>query len=446
MPHRIRSLSIIGGFLDGQRFDLVGGLNCFIGARGTGKTTVLELVRYALDVPAPNVDGVFNSLIERNLDGGRVQLEIETTEGLCYTVRRDSGETPILLNANGETPDDLQLSCLFRADIFSQNHIEGMADSPEAQLALIDGFAREQLNAIENELKKIKSQLSTNAGHLVPLAEQDAALDDEIRTLPSTEEKLKGLTVSGEEASAVENAHLDKAARHREKLAIDGLVAFVRGFSDEIGHQQGRFHERINALFNEELLGGANGRRLTDLQTCLLRSAVTIDDLLGRIRTVISEECQYIEDFCAGLQTVHAQQETEFRTLIEKSGKLRSQAAERSRLEKQRNELLTKKQARASIAAKVDLLNAERSALLGRLSELRDQRFAVRRKSQKVMNFPTIRVGVVQDGNTSPYQRLLEDPSRSGCARKTVERSLRRWRTCLADAVRRKMCYASYGN
>jgi len=41
--HRLRSISVTGGFLDGASFDLADGLNCLIGARGTGKTTVLEL-------------------------------------------------------------------------------------------------------------------------------------------------------------------------------------------------------------------------------------------------------------------------------------------------------------------------------------------------------------------------------------------------------------------
>jgi hypothetical protein len=52
---RLRSIRITGGFLDGAAFDLADGLNCLIGARGTGKTSVLELVRYALDaLPAAN--------------------------------------------------------------------------------------------------------------------------------------------------------------------------------------------------------------------------------------------------------------------------------------------------------------------------------------------------------------------------------------------------------
>ena len=43
--HRLRFLSVIGGFLDGQTLEFSSGLNCLIGARGTGKTTALELIR-----------------------------------------------------------------------------------------------------------------------------------------------------------------------------------------------------------------------------------------------------------------------------------------------------------------------------------------------------------------------------------------------------------------
>jgi ABC-type uncharacterized transport system ATPase subunit len=44
--HRILALSVTGGFLDGLRLDFEDGLNCIIGGRGTGKTTVLEFIRF----------------------------------------------------------------------------------------------------------------------------------------------------------------------------------------------------------------------------------------------------------------------------------------------------------------------------------------------------------------------------------------------------------------
>ena len=81
--HRLKSLSVIGGYLDGQSFEFSEGLNCLIGARGTGKTTALEFVRYALDMlPSREENPVerrrIESLVERNLDGGRIQVGIQT--------------------------------------------------------------------------------------------------------------------------------------------------------------------------------------------------------------------------------------------------------------------------------------------------------------------------------------------------------------------------------
>ena len=37
--HKIRSLEVVGGFLDGMRLAFGESLNCLIGDRGTGKTS-----------------------------------------------------------------------------------------------------------------------------------------------------------------------------------------------------------------------------------------------------------------------------------------------------------------------------------------------------------------------------------------------------------------------
>lgn len=46
--YKIKSLEVKGGFLDGMKIEFDDNLNCLIGGRGTGKTTVIEFIRYAL--------------------------------------------------------------------------------------------------------------------------------------------------------------------------------------------------------------------------------------------------------------------------------------------------------------------------------------------------------------------------------------------------------------
>lgn len=81
--HRFCSLETIGGFLDGQTFEFDDGLNCIVIGRGTGKTAVVEFMRCAMDaVPGDweARDGT-EGLVDRNLQGGRVQLGVRTREG-----------------------------------------------------------------------------------------------------------------------------------------------------------------------------------------------------------------------------------------------------------------------------------------------------------------------------------------------------------------------------
>jgi DNA repair exonuclease SbcCD ATPase subunit len=149
--HRIRCISIIGGFLDGTKFELADGLNCFIGARGAGKTTMLEFVRYALDaLPSreeqPTERRRIESLVEKNLAGGRVEVTIETKDGMQYIVSRSSGDEPIVLTIDRQPTDiSFKTGMVFGADIYSQNEVETIADCKASQLALLDKFQADSI-------------------------------------------------------------------------------------------------------------------------------------------------------------------------------------------------------------------------------------------------------------------------------------------------------------
>src|SRR5438094_5655195 len=90
--HRIRSLEVTGGFLLGIKMDFSDGLNCIIGGRGTGKTTVLEALRFALDRMPNETDRKrhesLEKLLQANLGTGSIKLELETADSILYSVSR----------------------------------------------------------------------------------------------------------------------------------------------------------------------------------------------------------------------------------------------------------------------------------------------------------------------------------------------------------------------
>ncbi|SRR5579883_1580838 len=75
--HIVGALEITDGFLKGARLEFADSLNCIIGGRGTGKTTVLEFIRYALGVvpdekAAPARAKAVKAVVQSNLGAGRI--------------------------------------------------------------------------------------------------------------------------------------------------------------------------------------------------------------------------------------------------------------------------------------------------------------------------------------------------------------------------------------
>jgi len=48
--HTMKTIEITGGFLENQKIQFSEKMNCIIGTRGTGKTTVLEFIRFSCNI------------------------------------------------------------------------------------------------------------------------------------------------------------------------------------------------------------------------------------------------------------------------------------------------------------------------------------------------------------------------------------------------------------
>ena len=416
--HRLRSISVVGGFLDGAQFDLANGLNCLIGPRGTGKTTVLEFVRYALNAFPGDESGDetrkrVEALVHGNLGGGRVRVTIQTKDGLDYVVSRTAGEEPMVLTLDGQpTNVSLRSAELFGVDIYSQNQIEGIADDPLSQLALLDGFDLATVREIEAQIHKTVSDLAANAHVCIEAEKMLGVLKDEIATLPSVREKLKGLAVvTGENSQAINQAHNLKALRDRERQAMAGAADWLQQYAKYFQEGPGQFGRQSQALFGRDVLTGPNAAILQEALQGLLTLGNDLDSLFREAARKVAEQTGRHAAADQKLLSAHAMQEIAFETLIEKHKEIQGQSAERAAWERKHNELLLKEKQHQQRSDELARLKSQRDELLRQLYELRDRRFATRKAVADRINAevsPQVRVRIEQYGNPAPYRALLE--------------------------------------
>jgi hypothetical protein len=87
--------------------------------------------------------------VEKNLAGGRVEVTIETKDGMQYIVSRFSGDEPIVLTIDRQPTDiSFKTGMVFGAYIYyiySQTEVETIADCKASQLALLDKFQADSI-------------------------------------------------------------------------------------------------------------------------------------------------------------------------------------------------------------------------------------------------------------------------------------------------------------
>ena len=186
----IEKLQIEGGFLDGFSVELKNDLNTIIGARGTGKSTFIELVRYCLDIKGHSSESHSKSLAHARsvLKDGQVSITLNDGSNSYEFSRTSYGDTipPI--------PNSLRMPL-----IFSQTEIENIGLVSQGRLKLIDDFIHDtevyekrelsiiaEINSISNEIRSLSTKVEDNQVKLIQLK----YLKEQLKLLVDEEKKL----------------------------------------------------------------------------------------------------------------------------------------------------------------------------------------------------------------------------------------------------------------
>ena len=414
---KINSIKIEGGYFDGLEANFSGHLDAVIGGRGTGKSTLLECLRYALEVPhkAEDARKQGDQIVRENLgrEGGRVVVELRSAANNMkrYKVIRRYGEPARVID---EVGDESSLrpgtDLLPGAEIYGQNEIYELARKRDELTRVLDRFLPQDA-AQESDLESVRRKLEENGARLVKAHERKDEVEVRIAELPKLEERARQFKEQGLE----------------EKLRMVPLLARERQLEPRIGQEVERVREAQRS-FEEDLpdLVFISDKALDGLPHAdLLREGrqileglkKTLQQKLDEIGVAVSEAetalVPLVERWRQAMEESETRLEKEFASLPAMAGKTgREVGLSYQNLLREIEEIKPTRSRLKTVDALVDDLEQSRRNLLGEMSDLRSKRTVAKQRAAKRLNgrlAGKLRITVTADGLRRPLRRFLQD-------------------------------------
>jgi len=393
----IERVQIEEGFLNGLDITLTSGLNVIIGARGTGKTSLIELIRFCLDVPSNTAETARRSREHALsiLGAGQVTVTLVSNNGQpIYVTRTASDEVP---RATGTYTKPI---------IFSQTEIETVGLEAQGRLRLIDSFLSSTVvdNAEEKkvsaDIASLTAELSKNrrdsevleknlnegptiANELAHVAKLESSVAQTSSLLNEKTTQLQGLSQLLS-ILAVKESHITRA-----KEKISGWNNAIKEARENFVLDQGSSQEVLQASMSKIAL---IREQLSNAQ----QSTYEIWHSLEEQGKSISAERLTTESTARGLRQEVEALQTGAGQIMRQGQELREKKA---KLDSLGQVLQTKKRA-------IDATTQRRSQALDQLEQLRAFRHEARENIILHLNSilqPSIQISLIRNGQQAKF-------------------------------------------
>lgn len=345
----IKSISFEGGLFDGQTIYFSPELNNLIGIRGSGKSAVIETVRYSLNIPFTNtnVDQKYkNDLVGYVLgSGGKVVLTIVNKYGQEYRLEKILGQREDIYK-----DDILQTSIDINAIIenpvyFGQKDLS--SKNADFELDFIKRLIGDKLNGIhekirikKQDIKSIVFQLNKTKNISEQKKETQTVIENakhklEVFKQYGIEEKLKTQTLYDKDLSIL-NSFMEETNN------------FIVNFKDILNSNKGLFEKvpkvsEINKAYEEEIsqIFGSFKGEFNNISTSVHNLNDFVNKFIEIIDRIKSDKEKLKEEFAKIKREINApninpDQFIELNRIIQAN---QLKLNELEKLEKQKNEL-----------------------------------------------------------------------------------------------------------
>ena len=412
-----------GGFLDGAAIHFNQNLNVLIGGRGTGKSTVVESLRYVLGLEPVGEDArrTHQEIVRHVIKHGtKLSLLVRCwrpTE-LKYRIERTAPNPPVVRDQNGKVLKLLPRDILPRIEVYGQHEISELTGSEAKLTSLLHRFIQrddlmtQRKAEVQRDLKKTRQSILQARSEL-------GDIEERLADLPRLEQTLERFQEAG-----LEDRLRDQSLLVREERILQSVPERTRVFHEvsetirqELPIDTSFLSDRALAdLPGGSILGGAEavleqlGRDIEGIGRRLEEALGRADEGIGKIQRRWSDRKREVD--------------VEYQSILRQLQKSAVDGEEFIRLRRDIESLQPLSKRHGLLEQLLEEQAQRRRQLLVEWEDLKAREFrglsrAARRVSDKLQG--RVQVEVYNAGNRQPLFSLLTEQV-GGRLKETIER------------------------
>ena len=400
-----------GGFLRDTSVHFNGNLNVLVGGRGTGKSTMIESMRYALglDPLGEEARKAHEGVVRYVLGSGtKISLLVRSHKPSqrCYTIERSVPNPPIVKDEAGEVLTLAPKDVMPGVEVFGQHEISELTKSREKLTLLLERFV-DRDPTLYGRKTKIKLELERSRSRIVDVRREMKALEERLAALPVLEETQKRFKEAG-----LEERLKEKSLLIREEGVFTNVserLAPFRAFYNDLVEVL-----PIDAAFvsTKALEGLPNAVILAEIGTTLGTLSTKLKLVADQLAKALAEADSAVTGTKGRWEEKRKVIEETYEKLLRELQKSKIDGAEFIRLRKQIEELRPLREKKEFLSRDLAAHEAQRRNLLAewediKASEYREFQSAAKKVSRKLGN--RVQVEVTMAGNREPLEQLLRE-------------------------------------
>lgn len=424
----IERIRFVGGYLDGVDIELSDHLNAVIGGRGTGKSTLLECIRYAfaLEPKTQNALKQHKSVIDTNLgkERGLVEITLRSAvlHGRKFTVSRKYGNQPVVVDEQGNISPYHPTDLLPGIELYGQNEIYEMTRDEHSRNQLIERFLEGEHEQFDADIAKVLVKLKENRESIKRALSQKDDVEAEVERLPKLLDQAKQYQDLGieEKLKIIPKLEKEKQLKERVDEDVTRVKDAIEALKDSLPDTVFLSDSALDGLPHTDLL--RQQRVVLDaLKTGVQQALVQLEQLALNADTQLAPLKQALLE---KQQTEEQNLEKAFKDIPASQGKTGRQiGAEYQTLLKQIEQIRPKQTTLQHRQAQIDELYSQRKKLLLELDQHTSARAtsilkSVKRLTRKLEQ--KVRLTLQPEGNRQVFVDFLSECSLEGVGPKRL--------------------------